>query len=349
MQSKGAIRLVAILIALACFYQLSFTWATRHQEKKAKEYAKTAVMAEKNTPAFAAIPESNKSFYLDSLLLAKERFYLDSITAEKVFLGFTFKQVKEKELNLGLDLRGGMNVMLEVKVYDLVSALANHSTNPQFVAAMNQAQANMASSRADFITLFAESWDKVAPGQRLSQIFGTYEMRDKIKPETSNSEVIAIIRGEAESAISNSFNVLRNRIDRFGVTQPNIQKMGNTGRILVELPGVKDPERVRKLLQGTASLEFWETYENPEVYQYLVEANNTIKNILADVTPADTSAKALAAELNKSPCSSCFGFNKSCKRFSKSCKRTSCRSYSNRLIVRKRPYNGKRKSIVLRS
>jgi len=299
MQSKGAIRLVAILIALACFYQLSFTWATRHQEKKAKEYAKTAVMAEKNTPAFAAIPELNKSFYLDSLLLTKERFYLDSITAEKVFLGFTFKQVKEKELNLGLDLRGGMNVMLEVKVYDLVSALANHSTNPQFVAAMNQAQANMASSRADFITLFAESWDKVAPGQRLSQIFGTYEMRDKIKPETSNSEVITIIRGEAESAISNSFNVLRNRIDRFGVTQPNIQKMGNTGRILVELPGVKDPERVRKLLQGTASLEFWETYENPEVYQYLVEANNTIKNILADVTPADTSALALAADSTK--------------------------------------------------
>ena len=157
MQSKGAIRLVAILIALACFYQLSFTWATRHQEKKAKEYAKTAVMAEKNTPAFAAIPELNKSFYLDSLLLTKERFYLDSITAEKVVLGFTFKQVKEKELNLGLDLRGGMNVMLEVKVYDLVSALANHSTNPQFVAAMNQAQANMASSRVDFITLFAES------------------------------------------------------------------------------------------------------------------------------------------------------------------------------------------------
>ena len=299
MQSKGAIRLVAILIALACFYQLSFTWATRHQEKKAKEYAKTAVMAEKNTPAFAAIPELNKSFYLDSLLLAKERFYLDSITAEKVFLGFTFKQVKEKELNLGLDLRGGMNVMLEVKVYDLVSALANHSTNPQFVAAMNQAQANMASSRADFITLFAESWDKVAPGQRLSQIFGTYEMRDKIKPETSNSEVITIIRGEAESAISNSFNVLRNRIDRFGVPQPNIQKMGNTGRILVELPGVKDPERVRKLLQGTASLEFWETYENPEVYQYLVEANNTIKNILADVTPADTSTLALAADSTK--------------------------------------------------
>lgn len=295
MQSKGAIKFVAILIALACLYQLSFTWATRHQENKAKEYASVAVEAGKSTPAYAEIPELYKPAYLDSLLIAKERFYLDSITAEKVFLGFTFKEVKEKELNLGLDLRGGMNVMLEVKVYDLVHALANHSTNPVFLQAMNDAQANMASSRADFITLFAESWDKVAPGQRLSQVFGTYEMRDKIKPETTNSEVITIIRAEAESAISNSFNVLRNRIDRFGVTQPNIQKMGNSGRILVELPGVKDPERVRKLLQGTASLEFWETYENPEVYQFLVEANNTIKSLLADAGTADTTVIAGAA------------------------------------------------------
>ena len=292
MQSKGAIRFVAILIALACIYQLSFTWATRHQEKKAKEYAALAVEAEKSTPGFALISDLEKPFYLDSLLLAKERFYLDSITAEKVFLGFTFKEVKEKEINLGLDLRGGMNVMLEVKVYDLVNALANYSANPQFVQAMNQAQANMANSRADFITLFAEEWDKVAPGQRLAQIFGTYEMKDRIKPETSNADVITVIREEAESAISNSFNVLRNRIDRFGVTQPNIQKLGNSGRILVELPGVKDPERVRKLLQGTASLEFWETYENQEVYNFLVEANNTIKNIISDIQPvvADSSA-----------------------------------------------------------
>lgn len=297
MQSKGAIRFVAILIALACIYQLSFTWATRHQEKKAKEYAALAVEAEKSTPGFALISDLEKPFYLDSLLLAKERFYLDSITAEKVFLGFTFKEVKEKEINLGLDLRGGMNVMLEVKVYDLVNALANYSANPQFVQAMNQAQANMANSRADFITLFAEEWDKVAPGQRLAQIFGTYEMKDRIKPETSNADVITVIREEAESAISNSFNVLRNRIDRFGVTQPNIQKLGNSGRILVELPGVKDPERVRKLLQGTASLEFWETYENQEVYNYLVEANNTIKNIISDIQPvvADSSAALPAA------------------------------------------------------
>ena len=300
MQSKGAIKLVAILIALACIYQLSFTWATRNQEKKAKVYAVAAVEAEKVSPAFALIPELEKPFYIDSLRLAKERFYLDSITAEKVFLGFTYKQIKEKEINLGLDLRGGMNVMLEVKVYDLVKALSNYNTNPLFDQAMNQAQANMANSRTDFITLFAQEWEKVAPGQRLSQIFGTYEMRDRIKPETSNSEVIDVIREEAESAISNSFNVLRNRIDRFGVTQPNIQKMGNSGRILVELPGVKDPERVRKLLQGTASLEFWETYENKEVYQYLAEADNAIKNMLADVVVAPQQDDAPATEISDS-------------------------------------------------
>ena len=304
MQSKGAIKLVAILIALACIYQLSFTWATRNQEKKAKVYAAAAVEAEKVSPAFALVPELEKSFYLDSLNLAKERFYLDSITAEKVFLGFTYKQIKEKEINLGLDLRGGMNVMLEVKVYDLVNALSGYNKDPLFAQAMNQAQANMANSRTDFITLFAQEWDKVAPGKRLSSIFGTYEMKDRITAESTNAEVIDVIREEAESAISNSFNVLRNRIDRFGVTQPNIQKLGNSGRILVELPGVKDPERVRKLLQGTASLEFWETYENKEIYQYLAEADNAIKNLMDEtsVMPAvsdsaiakDTTATAVS-------------------------------------------------------
>lgn len=298
MQSKGAIRFVAILIALACIYQLSFTWATRHQEGKAKAYAESAVEKEQTTPAFQKISELDRAFYLDSLRKQKERFFIDSITAEKVFFGFTYKEIKEKEINLGLDLKGGMNVMLEVKVGDLIRALANNSQAPQFEEAMKLAEKNMANSRTDFITLFAEAWDQVAPGQRLSQIFGTYEMRDKIKPETTNSEVIDVIRAEAESAISNSFNVLRNRIDRFGVTQPNIQKIGNTGRILVELPGVKEPERVRKLLQGTASLEFWETYENQEVYPYLMEANSAIKALIdaTEEAPAQTTAEAPAAD-----------------------------------------------------
>lgn len=281
MQSKGAIRLVAILIALACIYQLSFTWATKHQESKAKVYAQHAVELEQNSSAFSLISDLDKAFYLDSLERVKERFYIDSITAEKVFLGFTYKEIKEKEINLGLDLKGGMNVMLEVSVPELVISLSgsNHE-NALFLEAMQVAKSNLSASRTDFIDLFGEAWDQVAPSQRMSQVFGTYEMRDRIKPETSNSDVLKVIREESESAISNSFNVLRNRIRRFGVTQPNIQKIGGTGRILVELPGVKEPARVRKLLQGTASLEFWETYENSEVYPYLAEVNVAVRDMV---------------------------------------------------------------------
>ena len=280
MQNKGAIRLVAILIALACIYQLSFTWATRNQESKAKEYAANAVKLEQMSPSFKLVSDLDKAFYLDSLNRVKERYYIDSITAEKVYLGFTYKEIKEKEINLGLDLKGGMNVMLEVSVPELITSLSNNSTNPQFLEAVKVAKSNLSPARTDFIVLFGEAWDQVAPGQRMSQVFGTYEMRDRIKPETSNSAVLNIIREESESAISNSFNVLRNRIRRFGVTQPNIQKIGTTGRILVELPGVKEPARVRKLLQGTASLEFWETYENQEVYTYLTEANRAVKEMI---------------------------------------------------------------------
>jgi len=302
MQNKGAIRILTIVIALACIYQLSYTWATKHQEKKSREFAERAVLAEQALPAFQNISDLDKAFYLDSLRSSKEKFFIDSITAEKVYLGFTYKEVKEKEISLGLDLKGGMNVMLEVSVAELVTSLANNNSSPQFVEAIKLARANMANSRTDFITLFADAWEQVAPGQRLSQIFGTYEMRDRIKPETSNADVIGVIREEAESAISNSFNVLRNRIDRFGVTQPNIQKIGNTGRILVELPGVKEPVRVRKLLQGTASLEFWETYENQEVYQYLVEANKIIKDLgendtlVVSATPATATTDSSKTE-----------------------------------------------------
>jgi SecD/SecF fusion protein len=301
MQSKGAIRILAIVIALACLYQLSFTWATKHQEKKAVEFAEKAAQIEQTLPSFQSVSELDRAFYLDSLRNQKEKFYIDSVSAEKVYLGFTYKEVKEKEVSLGLDLKGGMNVMLEVSVAELVNSLAStNNTTPQFTEAMKIARENQAASKSDFITLFAEAWDKVAPGQRLSQVFGTYELRDKIKPETTNDEVISVIREEAESAISNSFNVLRNRIDRFGVTQPNIQKIGNSGRILVELPGVKEPERVRKLLQGTASLEFWETYENPEVYQYLAEANNVIKEYIQSGPVKDTLSKTLdSASLSK--------------------------------------------------
>ncbi len=300
MQSKGAIKFVAILIALACVYQLSFTWATSHQEKKAAEYAEAAVAAVQQSAEFANVPEVDKAFYLDSLAKEKNRFYIDSITSEKVFLGFTYKEVKEKEISLGLDLKGGMNVMLQVQLKDLIKALADDNQSPEFLQALELAQQKELTNREDFITLFAQSWEEVAPGKRMSSVFGTYEMREKIQPETSNEEVIKVIREEAESAIANSFNVLRNRIDRFGVTQPNIQKLGNSGRILVELPGVKEPERVRKLLQGTASLEFWPTYDNTEVYPFLAEANNALRDILnaeVESVEADSTAKDAASEL----------------------------------------------------
>ncbi len=296
MQSKGAIKFVAILIAVACLYSLSFTWVTSHQEKKAEEYAAKAVAAEQLSPSFAEVAEVDKAYYLDSIAKERNRFYIDSISSEKVFLGFTYKECKEKEINLGLDLKGGMNVMLQVQLKDLIVALADGNQSPEFTQALALAQKKEAESRGDFITLFEESWNEVAPGKRLSSVFGTFEMREKIKPETSNAEVIKVIREEAESAIANSFNVLRNRIDRFGVTQPNIQKLGNSGRILVELPGVKEPERVRKLLQGTASLEFWPTFENTEVYPYLAEANGVLAQILADEEAVAAEGEAQAAD-----------------------------------------------------
>src|SRR5574344_717504 len=298
MQSKGAIRVVAILIGLACLYQLSFTGATMFQENKADKYAEDAVVLEQQSPSFSNISDLDKAFYLDSLRKEKNRYYIDSISSEKVYLGFTYKQVKEKEINLGLDLKGGMNVMLQVELSDLLRALSDNNSSAVFEEALALAKKNELESRSDFITLFAQAWDVVAPGQRLSTVFGTYEMRDKIKPESTNEDVIKVIREESESAIANSFNVLRNRIDRFGVTSPNIQKIGNSGRILVELPGVKEPERVRKLLQGTASLEFWTTYECSEIESFLNEANSKLAEILAteEVEVAEESTGDIVAD-----------------------------------------------------
>ena len=292
MQSKGAIRLVAILLGLACVWQLAFTAVTSIQEKKADKYAQNAVAAFQQSAAYSKLAEADKAYALDSLSKDRNRWYIDSISNEKVYLGFTYKDVKAKEINLGLDLKGGMNVMLQVQLEDLVKALAADNATPQLNQAIALAKERSVNSRADFITLFADAWKEVGGGQRLAQVFGTYEMRDRIKPESTDDQVIAIIREDAESAISNSFNVLRSRIDRFGVTQPSIQKIGNSGRILVELPGVKEPERVRKLLQGTASLEFWTTFDNQEIYPYLVDANA----LLAQIQAADEAEPATGAE-----------------------------------------------------
>ena len=291
MQSKGAIRFVAILLMLASLWQLSFTLVTNRQEKKAEKFAEAKAEAAMQTAAFGKVAEGDKAFYLDSIRKDENRRYIDSISSEKIYFGYTYKDVKAKAINLGLDLKGGMNVMLQVQLKDLVKALAGGNEAPEFTQALALAEERSVNSRQDFITLFAEAWEETSNGMPLAQIFGTYEMRDKIGPESTDAEVIEVIRGESESAISNSFNVLRNRIDRFGVTQPNIQKLGNSGRILVELPGVKEPERVRKLLQGTASLEFWATYDNAEVEAYLAEANATLATLLADTDETVEEAK----------------------------------------------------------
>ena len=274
MQNKGALKFLAIVLAIACAYQLSFTFVTRHVENQAARYA-------------AGDP-------------VKEQNYLDSVKSQPVynlgFVKFNYKECKEKEINLGLDLRGGMNVMLEISVEDVIRALSNDSKDPIFNQALAQAREDQKNSTSDYITLFASAYEKLSNGGKLSYIFNTPELREVITPASTNEQVIAVLREQAESAIANSFNVLRSRIDRFGVTQPNIQRLENSGRILVELPGVKEPERVRKLLQGTASLEFWATYENNEIYPALEQANAVIRGLKEAGEIADTTAKVETAD-----------------------------------------------------
>jgi SecD/SecF fusion protein len=296
MQNKGAILTFAILLALVCLYQLSFTFRARQVENNAREYAQG---------------DPDKEFY-----------YLDSISGEVVynFLGlkkFTFKEVKELELNLGLDLRGGMNVTLEVSVDDLIRALSNYNNDSTFNAALSRAKVMQRGSQEDFVTLFGRAFEDIDPNARLASIFLTLDLRDRININSSNSEVLDVIRRETDAAIDNAFNIIRTRIDRFGVAQPNIQQLQTKGRILVELPGVKDQKRVRSLLQGTAMLEFWETYENQEVYPYLMQANQRLRELQANTrqnannqpaaesqeqadqteAQADTTASSLLSEL----------------------------------------------------
>ena len=288
---------MAILLVIACLWQLSFTLVSNRQGKKAEQRAEQAAEAIQQTAAFAKIAEEDRAVYLDSLKKDESRRFTDSLSSEKIYFGYTYKDVQAKEINLGLDLKGGMNVMLQVQLEDLIKALAGENQTPEFAQALALAKERSVTSQSDLITLFAEAWKEVAGGQRLAQIFGTYDMRERIKPESSDDEVVSVIKEEAESAIANSFNVLRNRIDRFGVTQPSIQKLGNTGRILVELPGVKEPERVRKLLQGTASLEFWTTYEAQEIMPFLAEANNILAQLQAAEEPqAEEQAEVVEAQ-----------------------------------------------------
>ncbi|MFR9498138.1 MAG: protein translocase subunit SecDF [Rikenellaceae bacterium] len=266
MQSKGAIKVLAISLAIACIYQLSFTFKARSVEKDAVKYA-------------AEFSQENQTKTLN-----REQFYLDSIQNEVVynlgFTQFTYKQVKEKELNLGLDLKGGMNVMLEIEVQDVIKTLAGESvSNPAFIEAMAIADEQFKSGASqDYISAFVSAFESSSNGGSLAAIFVSPERKD-IMPNSSNAEVERVLRNEAEAAIATSFNILRNRIDRFGVTQPNIQRLPGANRVLVELPGVKEPQRVRNLLQGAASLEFWTTYDAREVFSALAAADRIIKDM----------------------------------------------------------------------
>ncbi|MFP4022917.1 MAG: protein translocase subunit SecDF [Thiohalospira sp.] len=268
MQIKGAIRFLAISLAVICIYYLSFTWVTTRIYKDAEKYALEYV---ENHP--------DEEVELNDI----EYQYLDSLSGEEVYnLGFrkyTFRECQEREINLGLDLKGGMNVVLEISVEDIIKALANNSTDSTFREALNLAKEYRKDSREDYITLFGRAFNEIDPDARLAAIFNTIELKDKVDFNSTNEEVLDVIRTEAKDAIDNSFNILRSRIDRFGVVQPNIQRMEATGRVMVELPGVKDQERVRDLLQGTANLEFWETYNNTQVYPFLLQANERIYEI----------------------------------------------------------------------
>ncbi|MHC1707036.1 MAG: protein translocase subunit SecDF [Bacteroidales bacterium] len=304
MQNKGAIKFFAIAFALVCGFQLSFTFFTRHVENKAKKYAnnQTAVSLAKQLSTGDALKET---FLYDSIAKSRERYYLDSMSNKVIYnilvRKYSYKDCKEREINLGLDLKGGMNVTMEISVVDIIKALADHSTNPTFVKTIDLANQKFKTSQKDYVTLFAESFKEVDPNAKLAAIFSTFELKDRITPKSTNEEVINVLREETEGAIDRTFNILRTRIDRFGVTQPNIQRLQTAGRILIELPGIKEPDRVRKLLQGTANLEFWETWEFSELTSYFTEANKRlaerigpngeIRELLADTTVTDTTAQ----------------------------------------------------------
>ena len=272
MQNKGLVRILAVCLALVCAFYLSFSLVTSHYDKAAKEYA-----------AGDAV---------------KEYQYLDSIAAKKVWFGYTLKECREKEINLGLDLKGGMNVTMEVSVPDILDALSGHNETPNYKEALALAKQKQKSSGADFVTLFIESYREIDPEGQLASIFSTFELKDKVTLNSTNAEVEKVIREEVDGAIQNSFNVLRTRIDRFGVVQPNIQKLAQPGRILIELPGIKEPERVRKLLQGSANLEFWETYEASELLPMLAQIN---REFAASAPQEAEEAQAEEAQAEEAP------------------------------------------------
>ena len=295
MQNKGLVRVFAILLTLICLFYLSFSVVTSIYEGRAKTLATTAVEHFKTTPHFASLSSIDKNKVIDSLENKVYYNYLDSVASEKVFLGYTLRQVREKQLGLGLDLKGGMNVVLEVSEADVLKALSDNNPNPNFNKALADAsELQKTNSGKSYLELFVQAYKKIDPNVRLATIFSTLEMKDRITLSTTNEDVVKELRRQMDGAISNSFNVIRTRIDRFGVVQPDIQKIEGTGRILISLPGVKEPERVRKLLQGSANLEFWETYDYAEIRNQIIAANSVLATLNAGEQTADTTKTVTA-------------------------------------------------------
>ncbi|MCQ2273397.1 MAG: protein translocase subunit SecDF [Bacteroidales bacterium] len=304
MQNKGLIKFLTWAFVLVCLYQLSFTFVTSRIEKNAKAAA-DAYVQNQATQSLISAKANGDDVYVqtltDSLLVDREAQYLDSMASEKVYLGYTYRQCQAREINLGLDLKGGMNVMLEVSTVDVVRALAGHTDDETFNKAIDMAVANQKkTTNRDFVSLFYDAIRQVNPNVQLASYFNT-QLRDRIKLNDDNDAVIKVVKEEAASAYDRTYEILRQRIDKFGVAQPTIQQLRASERILVELPGVKDPQRVRKLLQGTAQLEFWLTYDNAEAYQMLEKADKYIASIGGvemNEAPAVAENDTVAAEEN---------------------------------------------------
>ncbi len=280
MQSKGVIKFFAIVLAIVCLYQLSFTWVAQNVENNARNHAK-------------GNPE-------------KEKSYLDSISTQPVYPVFnhTYQYCKEKELALGLDLKGGMNVTMQISLAELVKSLSDNNTDQAFNQAIANAEVQSKTSQQDYITLFVNAYEKLNPNGKLAAIFSTKESQSRIKFDASNNEVKRYLQDEAKSAVDRSFNILRTRIDKFGVTAPNIQLQSGSNRILIELPGISESntDRVRKLLQGSAKLEFYETFDNAEIVNLLSNVNNILaaKAKLTGTTAKDSIVKTASAKADTS-------------------------------------------------
>ena len=303
MQNKGTIRFFAIAFAVVSLFQLSFTLVTTITENKAKKYAtnEQALSLAKQLAKNDALLEASLR---DSIQEARTRYYLDSVANQPVYnillRKYTYKECLDREINLGLDLKGGMNVTMEVSVADVVRGMSGNSTNPVFTKAMAMANEKQKTSQANFVTLFGESFKQIDPNAKLSAIFGRMELREKIRPSSTNEEVLAVVRKECDDAFDRTFNILRNRIDRFGVSQPNISKHATSDRILIELPGIKDSDRVRKLLQGSAKLEFWETYKFSELAGIFSEANKRLNSMGGSIDTTAKKADSLASKPDSS-------------------------------------------------